>query len=388
MAATAHEPAPAPGMLHRLTSRNCRCGPRPDDARVPDVPPAVPAARTCVARLLYASRAMVRDSVYAEMERIRESAVRNNTALGVSTVLLHQSGWFVQWKEGPAQALRSLMARIACDPRHRSLQVVHASRGPRLLRGPWSMEIVQSGEPPGPMGERVALLRRLLERGWQEPLPSAWRRLATPWQQHAVEPSFYERVLVCAAQGEQAFALVGWLARATRQPLVRRRLAADRGLDVGTDYVDFDDGGRVRRVIAMARRGLAIPVTRALLPDYDQVVLLLADDAPLNAALLARIGAACADTHAHPRLLGVHHDPHVHATAAAAAQALGLDYDPVIAGEDPAACWSAVQPRLDAHHGLLDDVLPPSDPLARPGDGTARSGPAEAAVPAWSHHAA
>ena len=68
---------------------------------------------TPVARVVYASESNLHDSIYAEMERIRASAVRHNVPAGVHTALLYQSGWFVQWKEGPGDALLKLMDRVA-----------------------------------------------------------------------------------------------------------------------------------------------------------------------------------------------------------------------------------------------------------------------------------
>ena len=112
-----------------------------------------------VARIMYASQASIRHSVYQEMEKIRSSAVKHNEPAGIATALLHQSGWFVQWKEGPAPALQKIMERVAGDVRHFDMRVVHRSRGPRLLTGPWSMAIVQCHETPAEMEARVQHLK-------------------------------------------------------------------------------------------------------------------------------------------------------------------------------------------------------------------------------------
>ena len=133
-----------------------------------------------VSRLVFASRANVRTGVYDEMERIRASALRHNEPKGVSTALLHQSGWFVQWKEGPGDAVLELMERVRCDRRHHAMRIVHASLGPRLLDGPWSMAIVQCGEDPADMGERVERLRRDVLAGRRHSPPAVWRQLSTP----------------------------------------------------------------------------------------------------------------------------------------------------------------------------------------------------------------
>ncbi|HEY8048299.1 MAG TPA: BLUF domain-containing protein, partial [Ramlibacter sp.] len=226
-----------------------------------------------VARIVYASESNVQGSVYAELERIRESALKHNVPLGVYTALLYQSGWFVQWKEGPVDAVLKLTDRIAADPRHHNLRIVHSSRGPRLLSGPWSMAIVDAREDPGAMAERVEWAHRCAVDGRQYPLPAVWRHLSTP-HGGAAQPGEidrFQRIMVCGSETRDAFELVQWLGRRFDRPVVHRRFAGEEGLDVGTDYVDFDDEGRAYRVIAMARNGLLLPLTRAFVSDYSRI---------------------------------------------------------------------------------------------------------------------
>ena len=304
-----------------------------------------------VARIVYASLARIEGSVYAEMERIRASAVRHNVPVGIYTALLYQSGWFVQWKEGPGDALLKLMDRVACDPRHSALRIVHSSRGPRLLEGAWSMAIVQCADPATEMAQRVMDLRHAMDAGRQYSPATVWRRLSTPMRHPGAalqaDPDAFQRVLVCAASGMLSFDLVSWLARREGQEVVHRRFAGAQQLDVGTDYVDFEDGERVMRVIAMARKGLEVPLTRAFLPDYSHLVLLLSGDAQRDKALVHRVAEACARLLAPPALIGVAKERDAHANAFAAARAAGLVY--LEAQADPEHCeavWAALQPPL------------------------------------------
>ncbi|WP_167772995.1 BLUF domain-containing protein [Ramlibacter humi] len=312
----------------------------------PEVPPPV---EENVARIVYASQSLIADSVYAQMERIRSSALRHNQPLGVSTALLHQSGWFLQWKEGPGEVLRALMERVARDARHHALRIVHASRGPRLLDGPWSMAIVQCDDAPEAFAQRVALLRRRHEDGCQDEPPAVWRQLSTPLghpgAERQADPSAFTRVLVCAAQGAGSFELVRWLARRHGQPLVHRRLAGACDLDVATDYVDFPAGERLARVIAMARRGLGVPLARAFLPDYARVLLLLSGEADADLRLVRRVAAACAGRPQAPALLGVGACADIHAPLAQVAHGFGLAYRGVLADSaEPSAAWNAAAP--------------------------------------------
>lgn len=305
-----------------------------------------------VARVIYASQSTVTGPIYSELERIRSAALRNNVPLNVFTALLHQSGWFVQWKEGPEEAIRRLMERVACDARHAGLRMVHASFGPRLLAGPWSMAVVQSTEAFEQMGLRVQALQAQLTGGRQESPPSVWRRLSTPASHagaaHQDREGAFHRVMVVAASGMASFDLVQWLAQRCREPLVHRRFAGARDLDVGTDYVDFEDDGRLLRVIAMSRRGLSVPLTRAFLPDYAHILVLLSGEPRSDEAILHRLARACAHAVPAPVLVGIGTEAQVLARAEREARRLGLDWCSVQADpHDAEGSWRAASALWD-----------------------------------------
>jgi len=308
-------------------------------------------AEGAVARIVYASRARIRNAVFAEMERIRASALRHNEPAGVATALLYQSGWFVQWKEGPGDALLRIMDRVATDPRHHDLRVVHHSRGRRLLAGPWSMAVVRGQDSIMDMERRVLALKREVDAGAEFSPPAIWRRLSTPLrhpgalqQQHA---DAFQRLLACAAEGDAAFGLVDWLSRRHGADIVQRRFAGAQALDVGTDYVDFAQGGHVVRVIAMARHGLHLPLTRAFLPDYSHLVLLLSENGDANAQLMIRVLASLRSVEEPPMLVGIAGQPQAQLDVPALARRFGLAYRALSAEAlHPAGCWQALQPVL------------------------------------------
>jgi hypothetical protein len=304
-----------------------------------------------VARIMYASQASIQGSIYAEMERIRASAVRHNEPAGVATALLYQSGWFAQWKEGPAEELLRIMSRIQDDRRHHSMRIIHSSRGPRLLAGPWSMAIVQCDDPPDEMAKRVDSLHHEIQQGRQHSPQTVWRRLSTPMRHPGAaqqgQPDAFQRVLVCAAGGTASFELVKWLACAHQEEVVHRRFAGAYDLDVGSDYVDFAHEGRVLRVIAMARHGLALPLTRAFLPDYSHVVLILNDDAERDQLLFRRVAHACIGLASCPALLGLARKAESHAEIAALAHRSGLVYVGAESNTvDEQRIWARVAPLL------------------------------------------
>ncbi|MBI5279413.1 MAG: BLUF domain-containing protein [Burkholderiales bacterium] len=319
--------------------------------QVSDPQPAVRASDAVVARIVYASEARIHESVFSEMEGIRASALKHNEPAGVFTALLYQSGWFVQWKEGPGAALLRIMDKVAGDRRHFGLRIVHSSRGPRLLSGPWSMAIVQADETPAEMAQRVAELRHSLDQGIQYAPPAIWRKLSTPMRHpgahlHGDRDGFH-RVMVCSAVGESSFQLVHWLARRHEQEVVHRRFAGATRLDVGTDYVDFAAGGGVLRVIAMARNGLSLPLTQAFIPDYSHLVLLLCGEPERDVQLVQRVADACANIVSPPALVAVAPEAQHHEQPFALAHQLGLVYLKAEANtEHSAESWAVVEPVL------------------------------------------
>ncbi len=316
-----------------------------------------------VARFMYASQANIEGSIYSVIQRIRASAVRHNEPAGVATALLYQSGWFAQWKEGPAEALLRIMERVEADPRHHSMRIVHSSRGPRVLCGPWSTAIVSCDEPPVAMAQRVDLLRRELDNGRQYSPQTVWRRLSTPMRHpgaaQQADPDAFQRVLVCAAVGMGSFNLVQWLGQLHNQEVVHRRFAGAHDLDVGTDYVDFAEDGRVLRVIAMARHGLALPLTRAFLPDYSHVVLLLSGDAQRDVPLLQRVANACTGLGSAPALLGVAPDAKTHAELFTMARRSGLIYlNAQCVAQVEKRWWETISPLLADWRHAVDSGWP------------------------------
>ncbi|MCU0956420.1 MAG: BLUF domain-containing protein [Hydrogenophaga sp.] len=55
-------------------------------------------------RVIYTSISRLQGPVLAEMRRIRDQAGRHNGPDGIRVALLHKSGYFVQWAEGPPRS--------------------------------------------------------------------------------------------------------------------------------------------------------------------------------------------------------------------------------------------------------------------------------------------
>ncbi|MCU1472267.1 BLUF domain-containing protein [Amnibacterium sp.] len=100
-----------------------------------------PEVRTEAGALLsvvYASAAtapFAEDDLAALLARSR----RSNRAAGVTGLLVHVAGRFMQVLEGPATSVRPLLTRIAADPRHSGVWVLAEERIDRRRFADWAM---------------------------------------------------------------------------------------------------------------------------------------------------------------------------------------------------------------------------------------------------------
>lgn len=59
-----------------------------------------------------------------DLEQILASAIKNNTAAGITGVLIFDDMWFVQVIEGPTDAVKSTLERISHDGRHDNVKLL------------------------------------------------------------------------------------------------------------------------------------------------------------------------------------------------------------------------------------------------------------------------
>jgi hypothetical protein len=330
------------------------------------LPRALPGSEPVrVARILYASQSRIEGPVYAQMERIRASAVRHNEPLGVHTALAHQSGWFLQWKEGPHDAVGQIMARVLQDPRHHGCRIMHRSSGARLLPGVWSMSIVQCDDSAAEFEARVDQVDAVRVQGLQYAPATVWRMLSTPLRHPCADrqdtPGVFRRVMVCSAGGEESFALVQHLAWQHRQEVVRRRFAGEQSLDVGSNYTDLPDGQGAVRVIAMARNGLNLGLTRALLADYPLVVLWCSGTDSCDTVLMQRLVQACADAPTPPVLMGLGASPAAHRAMFQLAHRAGMIYLDAAPVQGPDQAWDVISSQLRMMRSAANSLWRQSD---------------------------
>lgn len=89
-------------------------------------------------RLIYVSRSLIAGRPDAVAEIVARSAVRNATA-GVTGMLWHDGGHFIQALEGDVDAVAATFGRIIDDPRHTAIDIVANRAIARPMFGAWSM---------------------------------------------------------------------------------------------------------------------------------------------------------------------------------------------------------------------------------------------------------
>ncbi|MCK7578910.1 MAG: BLUF domain-containing protein [Chromatiales bacterium] len=82
----------------------------------------------------------------AELKAILESSARHNACNGITGMLLHAGGCFIQVLEGEAEAVEETYARIARDARHFGLIELERGEIPARSFEQWSMGFKQVTE--------------------------------------------------------------------------------------------------------------------------------------------------------------------------------------------------------------------------------------------------
>ena len=88
--------------------------------------------------LTYFSSATERFS-QIELKKLLEISRRNNPPLGITGLLLYRDGHFLQYLEGPADAVEDVYNRISRDRRHELPQIVGAGQIQTRIFPEWSM---------------------------------------------------------------------------------------------------------------------------------------------------------------------------------------------------------------------------------------------------------
>ena len=142
-----------------------------------------PAPVSTLFSLIYVSSAVELFST-VDLVSLLETCRRNNTAAGVTGMLLYKAGNFMQVLEGEEETVRSLHEKIQHDPRHRGLLTLTEHMIPQRQFGEWSMGFRNLSDPAllALPGYNEFLNVPLNDKGF-EAQPSRARRLLASFRQ-------------------------------------------------------------------------------------------------------------------------------------------------------------------------------------------------------------
>ncbi len=78
----------------------------------------------------------------SELNSIREASARNNTANGVTGILVFGENYFLQQIEGGATAVNALFSKICRDKRHERVQILSYEEVSEREFEKWGMKVV------------------------------------------------------------------------------------------------------------------------------------------------------------------------------------------------------------------------------------------------------
>lgn len=114
-------------------------------------------------RLLYASRSLDRTVPQDMIDAILAASRANNPSQGITGVLCHGGDVFMQLLEGGRANVNTLYNRIASDPRHREVTILHYEEIESRRFAGWTMGQVNLGKL------NTSLLLRYSEKATLDP---------------------------------------------------------------------------------------------------------------------------------------------------------------------------------------------------------------------------
>lgn len=90
-------------------------------------------------KIIYVSEINAAVLTTSLLDEIKIQASRNNPANEITGLLAFDHAHFIQWLEGPRDAVNKLLLAIMRDNRHGNLQVVECNELQNRLFGCWSM---------------------------------------------------------------------------------------------------------------------------------------------------------------------------------------------------------------------------------------------------------
>ena len=265
-------------------------------------------------RLIGASVSRMPGSVMDQLLAMRADICRYNHPRGLSMALLYCGGWFLQWLEGPAEAVEQAWIHTQSHPAHTSLRVIHRSMGPSSLTEPLHIVTLHSRDKATDVARRLYQVERERALGWSAEPAEIWQRMSAPCQVQSddVMATVARRVVIAVtSEYTESVDLIKAIAE-RRHSVVNYQRLADSNIsngDVGAAYVDVACANHVARVQALSRRALTNSMVKLSLHQMHCAVLLLGNRPQPAANLAASVANLVASIPTRPavRVIGPSH---------------------------------------------------------------------------------
>jgi hypothetical protein len=250
-------------------------------------------------RLMGASVCRMPGSVVEQLLGLRAAISHFNARRGLRTALLYSNGWFVQWHEGPRDAVEEMWSLAQAHPGNAHARIVHRSDGPATLPRPLHIASLHSRDKASDVARRIYAIERERELGWTAEPGEIWQALSAPCLIEGADVMAAvarSHVVAVTSEFNESVDLVKAVAERSRAPVSYQRFADGdpRMPDIGAAFVDTVNDGQVTRLQALSRRALEDGMVQLSLRRMHCLVLLLGNRprpttrlAATTAALLA-----------------------------------------------------------------------------------------------------
>ncbi len=264
-----------------------------------------------VHRLMGASVCRMPGSVVEQLLGLRAAISHFNMNRGLRSAFLYSNGWFLQWHEGPQEAVDEMWALAQAHPGNAHARIVHRSDGAATLPRPLHIASLHSRDKPSDVARRIYAVERERELGWIAEPAEIWQALSAPCLIEGADVMAAvarSHIVAVTSEFNESVDLVKAVAERSRAPVSYQRFADGdpRMPDIGAAYVDTATGGQVTRLQAFSRRALEDGMVQLSLRRMHCLVLLLGNRPRPTTRLAATTAALLAGMPQRPpvRLVG------------------------------------------------------------------------------------
>ena len=133
-----------------------------------------------MATVIYISRATALGAERAQMQSLVSKAAAHNEKHGITGVLIHANGRFMQVLEGSKEVVIATLQRIQADRRHEQIDILKTELSDERFFSSWSMNLVEFDEPESLTHQRIDSIKALFRKNPNAQCIDAFESFVTP----------------------------------------------------------------------------------------------------------------------------------------------------------------------------------------------------------------